>query len=326
MTGFPALEPELRERLLLDPAAFDAFLFEYLGAIPARDYGPQQLEFALTYPWARPESSYLLSSDGEVGEPDLDRAQGRHPILAFGSNAAPSTLRRKFAHFEDPADREILVLAGDLHDYDVGPAASVAIYGAMPATLFASPGTAVRAAVLFATDNQATQLTWSELTYVFGRLDVRFSAELEVTTVLAYASRFGTFCPDGEPLALAAVRADRPDRRPAHPARAARHRGPPHRVGRRRGGRRGGLRGLRGLRRQAARPPPAAGAAVQRGGLDAVRALRDRRTRPRPIRTGRGTRIRSLRFSGTRGVRPCEAAARSVATRSGGSSVNSRGW
>lgn len=77
----------------------------------------------------------------------------------------------------------------------------------MPATLFASPGTRVRAAVLFATDAQATQLTWSELTYVFGRLDVTFTAELEVTAVLAYASRFGSFCPDGEHVALAAVEA-----------------------------------------------------------------------------------------------------------------------
>ena len=103
----------------------------------------------------------------------------------------------------------MLVVAGDLHDHDVGPAASVAIYGAMPATLIASPGTAVRAAVLFATDAQATQLTWSELTYAFGRLAVRFeSPEVDVTTVLAYASRFGTFAPGGERLALAAVPAE----------------------------------------------------------------------------------------------------------------------
>ncbi len=213
MPRFPALEPELRERLLLDPDAFDAFISEYLAAVPPRPYGPEQLEFALTYPWARPETSYLLAADGEVRAPDLDRAKGRHPVLAFGSNAAPSTLQRKFAHFEDPQDREILVVAGELHDYDVGPAASVAVYGAMPATLFASPGTRVRAAVLFATDNQATQLTWSELSYVFGRLEVTFAAELEVTSVLAYASRFGTFCPDGEPPALAAVPAT--DRRAA---------------------------------------------------------------------------------------------------------------
>lgn len=201
---FPALAPELRERLLLDPGAFDAFLSEYFGAIGPRDYGPEQLAFALGYPWERPGTSYLLR-DGEVHPPDLDGARGRHPILAFGSNGAPAALTRKFAHFDDPVDREVLVLAGDLHDYDVGAAAGVAVYGAMPATLFPSPGTRVRAAVVFATDNQAIQLTWSELTYVFGRLDVTFSAELEVRTVLAYASRFGAFCPDGEPLALAAV-------------------------------------------------------------------------------------------------------------------------
>jgi hypothetical protein len=139
-----------------------------------------------------------------VFPPDERLTEDRHPILAFGSNAAPTTLARKFAHFEDPRDREVLVLAGDLHDFDVGAAATVAIYGAMPATLFESPGTAVRAAVLYTTDAQATQLTWSELSYRFGRLDeVRFGDK--TISVLAYANRFGAFAPDGHPLALAAV-------------------------------------------------------------------------------------------------------------------------
>lgn len=209
MTAFPDLVPELRERLLLEPDAFEAELLAFAGGFGVRPFGPEQLEHALGYPWARPEGSFLLDGE-EVGPPDPGAIAGRHPILAFGSNCAPSTLARKFAHFEDPADRRILVLAGDLHDFDVGPAATIAYYGAMPATLFASPGTAVRAAVLFTTDAQATQLTWSEITYRFGRLDgVRFDADAEIDVsvecVLAYASRFGHYCPGGERLAMAAI-------------------------------------------------------------------------------------------------------------------------
>lgn len=207
--AFPPLVPELRERLLLAPDAFRARMLEWAGAMPARPCGPEQLAFALGYPWPRPASSYVLR-DGEVHEPDLGLAAGRHPVLAFGSNAGPAALERKFAHFEDRRDREILVLAGTLHDFDVGPAASVAtLYGAMPATLFASPGTRVRVAVLFATDAQLIQLTWSELSYAFGRLEARLDVGLELRRVLAYVSRWGTFCPDGgEPLALAAVSAE----------------------------------------------------------------------------------------------------------------------
>jgi hypothetical protein len=56
---------------------------------------------------------------------------------------------------------------------------------------------------------QLTQLCWTEIGYRFGRLDgVRFAADqdgLELGTVFAYAARLGTFCPDGEPLALAAI-------------------------------------------------------------------------------------------------------------------------
>jgi CBS domain-containing protein len=202
--------PELRERLLLEEGPFDEVLERWLGAALPRECGPEQIDWGLAYPWDRPPESYVLRG-AEVEPPDDAEAwaRDRHPVLAFGSNAAPSTLARKFAHFEDTRDREVLVVAGDLHDFDVGAAATVAIYGAMPATLFPSPGTAVRAAVLYLTDAQATQLTWSELSYRFGRLSARITSELDlrVDGVLAYVNRFGAFAPDGEPLALAAVAA-----------------------------------------------------------------------------------------------------------------------
>lgn len=215
----PIIEPALLERLALDDEQFLAFVREMAAALGRRAYEPALLARALAYPWRRPARSYVLR-DGEVellaelGRAARRRTVGafaaeRHPLLAFGSNAAPSTLTAKFAHFPDEADRTVLVLAGDLYGFDVGASASPTGYGVMPAALFASPQTAVRAAVLWVTATQATLLTWSELSYRLGRLDgAHFAVDdayLEVEELYAYVSRFGTFCVDGAPVALAAV-------------------------------------------------------------------------------------------------------------------------
>jgi hypothetical protein len=94
----------------------------------------------------------------------------------------------------------------------------------MPATLAASPGTAVRAALLLVTPAQLTTLTWGEMTYHLGRLGgAEFVVEdgiegLEVDAPLAFVSRFGAFAPDATPVALEALAAS--DRR--WPARSQR--------------------------------------------------------------------------------------------------------
>jgi hypothetical protein len=216
----PIDEPELRERLALGDVEFRGFIRDLLAKFPPRAFDEEALARALEYPWARPEGSYLLA-DGEfdllADLPAEERArairrltaeEGRLSILAFGSNAGPGTLARKFAHFSEESDRTVLVLTGRLHDFDVGASAQPALYGSMPATLFPSPGTAVAAAVLWVTPAQLTQLTWSELSYRLGRLRARFEideGEERFDEVLAFVSRFGAFCVDGEPVALAAV-------------------------------------------------------------------------------------------------------------------------
>src|SRR6185312_14624235 len=88
----------------------------------------------------------------------------RYPLLGFGSNGSPETLMLKFAHLSEQ-DRHVLVVAGDLYDFDVGAAAAVTFYGSLPGTIFASPGTAVRASVLWVTAAQLVALTWTEITY-----------------------------------------------------------------------------------------------------------------------------------------------------------------
>lgn len=218
MVSWPPIDaPALVERLRLSDAGFRAMVADMAAAIGRRTFSDAHYEQAIGYPWPRPQGSYLLDADGLREPRDLSAGEiaaataGRWPLLAFGSNAAPERLALKLEHLA-PGQRRLLVVAGDLHGFDVGVAAHPTIYGAMPATLVPSPGTTVRAAVLWVTAEQLTALTWTEITYALGRLDgVRFDAELPgvpVTQgVLAYVSRWGIHRVAGEPVALAGIAA-----------------------------------------------------------------------------------------------------------------------
>ena len=204
----------LLERLALSDEQFLEAFLAIAANIPAREWTPAESARGLRYPWHRPEGSYLLR-DGATLPVDEDviarcLGAGRAPLLAFGSNVAPKNLAIKLAHHEDAADREVLVLAGGLCDLDVVAAASITLYGAMPATLAASPGTRVRAAVLLVNATQLTTLTWGEIPYRLGRLEgATFVADeaVELDAPLAYVARWGAFAPEGDPAPLAAVSA-----------------------------------------------------------------------------------------------------------------------
>ena len=212
MTAWPPIDaPELLARLAADDAAFRRGMLDMAASIGSREFTQELYEHALGYPWPRPLTSYLLD-DGEVldtGDDLRAHTAGRFPLLAFGSNGAPDRLALKFAHL-DPEQRRILVVAGDLYDFDVGVSALPAIYGAMPATIVPSPGTVIRASVLWATAEQVTALTWTELSYALGRLDdVRFDPDIpgapSAGSVLAYVSRWGAHRVGGEVVAMAQV-------------------------------------------------------------------------------------------------------------------------
>lgn len=202
-------EPELLRRLGMDDDAFLAFVLEAIGSVGPREFGDDAFTLALGYPWPRPPSSYWL--DGAdvqplTAVPDL---AGRHPLLAFGSNGAPDALVRKFAHLP-PAERRLPVLAGDLHGFDVVAAAHPTAYGSFPATLHPSPGTVLRAALLWVTPVQLTALAWTEVSYLLGRLSgVTFEPDLPaaapVDELLAFVSRWGAHGLDGDAAALAAL-------------------------------------------------------------------------------------------------------------------------
>lgn len=218
----PIAEPELLQRLGFDDEQFAAFLWELIAAWPRREFDSVAFEHALGYPWERPPGSFVLEGEAVQLLRDLDPVsreatvaaltEHRHPIVSFGANAAPSRLSMKFGHFPLEADRKVLVLTGALHDLDVGVIPTVPLLGYMPGSLFASPGTAVRAAVVWVTPTQVEQLAWSEMTYRLGRLeDARFEADeadMEVDDVFAFVARLGALCVDGAPVALAAVPAE----------------------------------------------------------------------------------------------------------------------
>lgn len=222
MSEWPRVEEqELLDRLAMDERQFEDYLQALTANFPDRTYEVEFFERAIGYPWARPVGSYLLARSGVQLLADLSPGEheqaldqftsdrsGRLPLLAIGSNAAPETLERKFAHFPDEDDRAVLALAGFLHDFDIGVAAQPTVYGSMPATPFPSSGTEVSATILWVTPNQFTQLTWSELTYRLGKLRTRFDVngmDTSFDEVLLFVSRFGTFCADGSPFALAAI-------------------------------------------------------------------------------------------------------------------------
>lgn len=215
-TGWPPIEePELVRRLGLDHDAFVATYCGFLREVGTRPFAESDWELALGYPWARPAGSFAL--DGERAAP-LDGAataawrDGRWPLLAIGSNGAPTTLTRKLAHLPE-AERRVAVESGSLEGLDVVAAAFPTVYGSFAATLVPNPRATLRASLLWVTGAQLTALAWTETSYLLGRLDgLRFVPDVaggpEPPAVLAFASRWGALTVDGEPCPLAALPAD----------------------------------------------------------------------------------------------------------------------
>ena len=216
---WPIDDPALIERLTLTDDAFRQMIDGFMAVFELPPYDDAFYDRAVAYPWSRPMGSYALHGDAVLPlDPASAAAVGgdlavRVPLLAIGSNGAPSTLVRKFAHLPRE-EQNLLVIAGHLHGYDVGPAARITPYGSLPATPFASPGSAVRASVLWVTPVQLTALTWTEMSYLVGWLGpVDFEPDEpaaatgtpEVAQALIYVSRWGSLTQDDAPLALEAL-------------------------------------------------------------------------------------------------------------------------
>lgn len=169
------------------------------------------LDRALRYPYDRPAVPVTVDPRGGRVRVILaeEAAHGRHPVLAIGSNAAPVQLMRKLAGRTAAA---VAVVPARLHDRDVVFAARVARYGAVPATLVASPGTVAAVHLTLLTDAQLDVLHASErLGSAYELVDIPAHA-LDVPVVLpprvpAYRARAGPLRLGGGPSALRAVAA-----------------------------------------------------------------------------------------------------------------------
>jgi len=214
-------EPMLRERQAMTDEEFFEYLAGLLEAVGTRELDDEHYERAIGYPWERPPGSCLVTDEAVVNLSDMDadvreelvqryvdESDDRVPLLTYGANGSPERLSLKLAHL--PAgEREALILAGYLEDFDVGVAAQGPWFSSMPATLIPSAGTAVRVAALFLTPVQFTALWWTELSYRVGALTgIRLTTdatEAPIERVIVFIARFGAFCVDGAPVAMAAI-------------------------------------------------------------------------------------------------------------------------
>ncbi|MBT3170170.1 MAG: hypothetical protein HOM52_07510 [Rhodospirillaceae bacterium] len=185
-----------------------------------------QVANAMDYPFSRPDHSYLFA-DGAVlalespGVEYLDDALARKgaatmadrtAVLAYGANAAPARLQRKF-EAEGPG-AVFPVVKARLFDFDIVHACHYSSYGAVPATLAPSPGTVAEVALTYLDQDQLARMHETELSgrrYVYGLLgQIRVQPEglAARNAVHSYWTGYGYFAGPSGPLALSAIAAE----------------------------------------------------------------------------------------------------------------------
>jgi hypothetical protein len=169
------------------------------------------LERAMGYPYLVPSQPFVQQGHAtfDPSEVEADWSE-RVPVLAYGSNAAPRALAHKLALSDDP----VLVVPAWLHDFDVVYSAHISPYGAVPATLQRSPGTAARVHIAQMTKEQVVLVSATEPNYeavTLEDVDCRPVGGEAVARLSAYFSRHGCLLVEGSEVALSAVPAS--DRR-----------------------------------------------------------------------------------------------------------------
>jgi hypothetical protein len=167
----------------------------------------EDLRRANAYPYEIPDRSFVQVGQRTIDLDNLPDLSGRRSLLAFGSNAAPEALARKLA--AEP-DTPLPLIRAELSNFDVVYSAHLSPYGAVPATLERSPGTAVPVFVAYPTARQRQLLSATEPNYERHRLEgisceAEFGATLE--EVEAFLSRHGPLLLDGTAVALSAISA-----------------------------------------------------------------------------------------------------------------------
>ncbi|HEY9078415.1 hypothetical protein [Magnetovibrio sp.] len=168
------------------------------------------IRFAKSYPFDIPDSSYVLDKNGwnalPVGGHERD---GRHAVIASGSNASPVQLARKYQNHDHLLDQPVYVTRAILCDFDAVYSAHFSSYGSIPATLAHAPGAQSRVFVTWLTDAQLERMHETEavgVNYDYTRLhgiDLTIEDGMTLDTAHAYLSRRGCLNRDGKPVPLA---------------------------------------------------------------------------------------------------------------------------
>lgn len=165
------------------------------------------------YPYHIPERSYMITNgDHVVVDHDdyLEDMDNRRPVLAVGSNMSPQQLARKFPA---PHGGTIPVTRIQLLHFDSVYSTHFSSYGAIPATLFPSPGTEVTLFVTWLDEAQEQHMHSTEIAsenYHFCRMDgiqARVENGPDLDHLYFYQSNRGALPIDGDPVPLAAVKA-----------------------------------------------------------------------------------------------------------------------
>jgi hypothetical protein len=197
--------------------------------IEGGEFGAAPVDDPRCYPGQIPDYSYLLVRDAvhplEAGSTGglLDALgdsllrlgaaplEQRHPVLFYGSNAAPAQLARKYAN--SSAGFVVPAVLGAVDGVDAVYSSHVSPYGAVPATLIASPGTSLSVHVGFLHDEQIfvldkTEPNYHRRTLLGGDYPASLASGEALVSSTAYLSRHGVLLLDGAPRRVAGVRAD----------------------------------------------------------------------------------------------------------------------
>lgn len=165
------------------------------------------------YPYKLLEQSYVITN-GEHAVVDhanpLDDLENRRPVLAVGSNMSPQQLARKFPA---PDGGTIPVTKIRLLDFDSVYSTHFTSYGAIPATLFPSPGTEVTLFITWLDAGQERHMHATEIageSYHFCRMDgiqARVENGPDLDHLYFYQSSRGALPIDDDPVPLAEVTA-----------------------------------------------------------------------------------------------------------------------
>ncbi|MEQ8814378.1 MAG: hypothetical protein RLO51_05205 [Thalassobaculum sp.] len=161
---------------------------------------------ALGYPYPAHGGDFLFRGGAARPLADDHALDGLTPVIAVGSNRAPAQLARKYAGM----DVAVPVTRMRARDVDVVHAAHVAGYGAVPATLAASPGTVVELWITWLDEPALERMDATEAVGVnYDRVTVSLAWEnagpRSPARALLYSARRGLLRLDGAPVALAAI-------------------------------------------------------------------------------------------------------------------------